>query len=159
MARPQLALSLEQLKDLRGCLSWLGQEVGVHCGLLLDMSGQEIVHWTTRSGLDITSIAALAAGDMLATLEIAQMFGGKRTCNLVVQEHDEQTILMARVGEGLALLVVTEREVPLGWTRMAIKQTSAKMLTIVGSAAMTPPPPAVTESFESQFAAQLDTIW
>jgi predicted regulator of Ras-like GTPase activity (Roadblock/LC7/MglB family) len=159
MARSQIVLSAAQLQKLRACLAWLGREAAVRCGLLVDLSGQDIVHWSVQNNLDVPSIAALAAGDLMATLEIARMLGMKRACNLIIQEHDEQTILISRVGEGLLLLIVTTREVPLGWARLAIKQMSAAMLSIIGEAAMVPPPPAISDDFEAHFAAQLDRIW
>lgn len=159
MARSQLVLAPAQLRDLHACLVWLGREVDVRCAMLVDLSGQDIVHWSAQKSYDISSIAALAAGDLVATIELARMLGGQRTCNLIVQEHDDQTILMSRVGEGLLLLIATARDVPLGWSRMAIKQTTSRMLNILGDIAMLPPPPAVSDDFEAIFAAQLDTLW
>lgn len=159
MIRSQLTLSATQLHELHACLTWIGREVDVRCGLLADLSGQEIVHWGAQSAPDISNVAALAAGELMATLEIGRMFGGKRSCNLIVQEHDEQTILMTRVGDGLLLLIVTAREVPLGWSRMAIKEVTVRMLKILGDIVMIPPPPAITDDFESQFSAQLNNIW
>jgi predicted regulator of Ras-like GTPase activity (Roadblock/LC7/MglB family) len=159
MAQSQLVLSAAQLDELRSYLAQLGQQATVNYSMLADLSGQDIVHWVARSAVDVSSIAALAAGNMMSTLEIGQMLGGHRSCNLVVQEYDEQTILIGRVGEGLLLLVATAKEVPLGWSRLAVKRTCDKILVVVGSAAMTPPPLAVTEDFAANFAAQINALW
>ncbi|NJN18621.1 MAG: roadblock/LC7 domain-containing protein [Oscillochloris sp.] len=159
MAQSQLVLSVQQLTEIRNTLAQLGQQADVRCALLADMSGQDIVSWEPRGGTDTASIAALAAGDLMATLEVGRMLGGRRACNLIVQEHDDLTILIGRVGEGLLLLLAMAKDVPLGWSRLALKRTSDRILSVVGSAAMTPPPPAVSEDFEQNFAAQLDSIW
>ncbi len=159
MPRSQLVLSPAQLNDLRACLAQFGQQADVQCAMLADFSGQDIVSWNAQEDVDTPSIAALAAGDLMATLEIGRMLGGKRACNLIVQEHDDLTILIARVGDGLLLLLATAKDVPLGWSRLAIKRATDRILGIVGTTVLSPPPPAVSEDFERNFANQLDSIW
>ncbi|MCU0491082.1 MAG: roadblock/LC7 domain-containing protein [Chloroflexaceae bacterium] len=159
MTRSQLLLSVEQLGELRACLEGLSQQGDVRFTMLGDLSGQEIVSWDARNDLDTPSIAALIAGDLMATLEIGRMLGGKRTCNLIIQEHEDMTILVGRVGEGLLLLLATAKDVPLGWARLALKRSVDRILAIVGTAAMTPPPSAVSDDFEMNFAAQIESIW
>jgi predicted regulator of Ras-like GTPase activity (Roadblock/LC7/MglB family) len=159
MARSQLILSVGQLQELRQLLAQFGQQADVRFVFLGDLSGLDIVSWDGRDSTDVGSVAALAAGDMMATLEVGRLLGGKRACNLIVQEHDELTILIGRVGEALLLLLATARDVPLGWSRLAMKRASDRILAIVGSAAMVPPPDAISEDFERSFAAQLDKIW
>ncbi len=159
MARSQLILSVGQLQELRQLLAQFGQQADVRFVFLGDLSGLDIVSWDGRDSTDVGSVAALAAGDMMATLEVGRLLGGKRACNLIVQEHDELTILIGRVGEALLLLLATARDVPLGWSRLAMKRASDRILAIVGSAAMAPPPDAISEDFERSFAAQLDKIW
>ncbi|MBX0329214.1 hypothetical protein K2Z83_16190 [Oscillochloris sp. ZM17-4] len=159
MSRSQLVLSASQLQELRQLLAQFSQQVDVRFAFLGDLSGLDIVSWDGRSETDVGSVAALAAGDMMATLEVGRLLGGKRACNLIVQEHDDLTILISRVGEGLLLLLATARDVPLGWSRLAMKRSTDRILAIVGSAAMVPPPDAISEDFERSFAAQLDNIW
>jgi predicted regulator of Ras-like GTPase activity (Roadblock/LC7/MglB family) len=159
MASSQIILSAAQQDELRHALAKIAQDATVHCALLGDLSGQEISSWVPHGGFDISSIAALAAGDIMATLEINRMLGGERSCNIVIQEHDDQIILIGRVGEALILLLAVARDVPLGWARIALKSATTRILAVVGAAAHTPPPPAVTEDFAAQLSAQLDTIW
>lgn len=159
MTRSQLVLGPAQLNEIRAALSQLGQQADVRLAMLGDLSGQDLVAWAGRSEVDTSSIAALAAGDLMATLEVGRMLGGRRACNLIVQEHDDLTILVGRVGESLLLLIATAKDVPLGWSRLAVKRTADKILALVGAAAMVPPPAAVSDDFESSFAAQLDLLW
>jgi predicted regulator of Ras-like GTPase activity (Roadblock/LC7/MglB family) len=159
MARSQLVLSTQQLHELKHLLTQFSQQADVRFAILGDLSGLDIVSWDSGTGTDIGSVAALSAGDMMATLEVGRLLGGKRACNLIVQEHDDLTILISRIGEALLLLIATARDVPLGWSRLALKRSSDKILAIVGSAAMVPPPDAISEDFERSFAAQIDNIW
>jgi predicted regulator of Ras-like GTPase activity (Roadblock/LC7/MglB family) len=159
MARSQLVLSIQQLQELKQLLSQFSQQADVRFAMLGDLSGLDIVSWDCGSDTDIGSVAALSAGDMMATMEVGRLLGGKRACNLIVQEHDDLTILIARVGESLLLLLATARDVPLGWSRLAIKRSTDRILAVVGSAAMVPPPDAISEDFERSFASQIDNIW
>jgi predicted regulator of Ras-like GTPase activity (Roadblock/LC7/MglB family) len=159
MSRSPTVLSLAQIHEIRSVLAQLGQQADVRLAMLGDLSGQDMVSWSGRSAVDTASVAALAAGDLMATLEVGRMLGGRRTCNLIVQEHDDLTILVGRVGESLLLLLATAKDVPLGWSRLAVKRTADRLLAVVGSVAQVPPPAAVSDDFEQSFAAQLDTIW
>jgi predicted regulator of Ras-like GTPase activity (Roadblock/LC7/MglB family) len=159
MTRSQQVLGQAQMLEIRAALAQLGQQADVRLAMLGDLSGQDMVSWSGHADVDTASVAALAAGDLMATLEVGRMLGGKRACNLIVQEHDDLTILVGRVGEGLLLLIATAKDVPLGWSRLAVKRTADKILSIVGSAAMVPPPAAVSDDFERSFAAQLDSLW
>ncbi|NTU82664.1 MAG: roadblock/LC7 domain-containing protein [Chloroflexales bacterium] len=159
MSRSQLVLSVAQLNELQGLLAQFSQQADVRCAILGDLSGQDIVSWAGRDGADLGSVAALAAGDLMATLEIGRLLGGQRACNMIVQEHEDMTILVARVGQGLLLLLATARDVPLGWSRLALKRAIDRILPIVGKAANTPPPPGISDDFAQSFSSQLDSIW
>lgn len=159
MAQSQIVLSTSQINTLQRDMAQMGRQSGVRFVMLADLSGQDISYWDAAGNSDVGSIAALAAGDLMATLELGRMLGGQRACNLIVQEHDEQTILIGRVGKGLLLLLATARDVPLGWSRLAVKRMVERILAVVGTFADTSPPPGVNEDFEDQFAAQLNTIW
>lgn len=159
MSGSQLVLSQTQLSTLNTYVKQLGQNQGVRFVILADMGGQDIVYYDGGGNSDIASIAALAAGDLMATLEIGRMLGGERACNLIIQEHDVQTVLISRVGQALFLLISTMKDVPLGWSRLSIKRTAESILSVVGSLADTPPPPGISSDFEDNFAEQINAIW
>lgn len=159
MYRSQPVLSAPQLTAIHGLLGQLSQQAHMRCAFLCDLSGQELASWTEQAELDLVSLAALAAGDLMATMEIARLLGGKRACNVIIQEHDDMTILVSRVGEGLVLLIATAVDVPIGWSRLAVKRTGERILELVGSAAMTPPPLVMSDDFVASFNAQIDNIW
>ncbi|NJK81869.1 MAG: hypothetical protein HC914_19210 [Chloroflexaceae bacterium] len=76
MTQTQLVLSKTQLATLGSDLSQLGRQHGVRFAILGDLSGQDIAFWDALGESDIASIAALAAGDLMATLELGRMLGG-----------------------------------------------------------------------------------
>jgi predicted regulator of Ras-like GTPase activity (Roadblock/LC7/MglB family) len=156
---PQIVLSPDQHEELRHILSQITQQANIHCALLADLGGQELSTWTQWTIQDLPSVAALAAGDIMAAIEINRMLGGERTCNIIIQEYDDQIVLIGRVGESLLLLLATGRDVPLGWARLALKNATTRILAVVGSAAQVPPPAAVSDDFAAQFSAQLDRVW
>ncbi len=158
-ARTRLvSLSAEHLHELRACLVQLGKQGGVSCALLADLNGQDIVHWNAFGDIDTASVAALAAGDLLATLEINQLLMGQQGCKLIVQEHEDQHILMGRVGEHHLLLMATSTDVPLGWVRLNLKRTSERILEILDSATLTLPQ-TVSSTFALDVARQIERIW
>lgn len=157
MAHSQIVLSPNQLQKLRACLVWLGRHASVRCGIVADLSGQDIVHWSMQPNLDTSSIAALAAGNLMATLEIARMFGLGQTGNMITHEHAEQTIIIARINEQLLLLVAASRDTPLGWVRVAVKQVNGAIVKIVGT--LERPPAAIEGNFAAGVSQTLDTIW
>jgi predicted regulator of Ras-like GTPase activity (Roadblock/LC7/MglB family) len=140
-----------QFAQLQARVAQLGAVDGVRCALLADLSGQEIAAWAAATPPDLASLAALAAADLLATFEVSALLGGDRSCNLITQEYDDQTIVLAQVGSAL---VVTEPELPLGRLRLALKRTTAQILEVV-TAATASAPPVLDERFAGAFAMEL----
>jgi predicted regulator of Ras-like GTPase activity (Roadblock/LC7/MglB family) len=135
MSKP-LLLSPQQHAALRHELSQLSGETGITCAMLLDMNGQPVAQWARWGTLDFSAVAGIVAGDMAAALEIGSMVGGRGPCKVIIQEHDDKHVLCTRVDRQLLLLLVTGRDVPLGWARMTARQTSATMATIVARASV-----------------------
>jgi predicted regulator of Ras-like GTPase activity (Roadblock/LC7/MglB family) len=69
---------------------------------------------------------------LVATLEIGQMMGSQRGCNLIVQEHEGQSVLVSRVGVEMLLLMATDQEVSLGWSRLAVRRTADHIAGVIG---------------------------
>ncbi len=129
-------LTPQQVEQFRECLAeWRGQP-GLYCILLADFSGQALATWSRYDEIDMQGIAALAAGDLSATLEIGMLIGGQRNCSLIVQEHDEQTILIGRIGTDLMLLMATAQDVPTGWSRLTMRRLSERLTAITEAAAL-----------------------
>lgn len=159
MSSTQFVLSADQINTLRADLVQLGEQAGIRFVILADLSGHDIVSFDASGNRDISTITTLAASDMMATLEIGQMLGSERACNLIVQEHDDQTVLISRVGQRLLLVVSTTNDVPLGWSRLAIKRVVDRVLLIVGAIADTPLTPAASDDSGTNFTPHLNTIW
>lgn len=152
--KPTRALSAEHLPRLKETLAALGREPGMTCALLIDMSGQELAAWHRVQQLDVSEIAALAAGEVQAAGEISRALGSIRPGNVTILEHDEHVVLTARLEDDLALLLVTEPSVPLGWARLALKRTGEAARAIIGTP-QSGRTPELPHNFEAHMTAQI----
>jgi CheY-like chemotaxis protein len=107
-----------QIEAMRLALKDLALEPDVQCALLADMSGIVLTHWSRRRDINVTVVAALAAGNSLALTEIGRNLGQQRPSNLVIQEGFDQSIIMAHIND-LLLLLAIGANASLGWARIA----------------------------------------
>ncbi len=99
--------------------------------LLTDVSGQLISLLGKREKLDPVALSSLIAGDMAASQEVAKIIGQYQHCQLIVREGLGSNIFVAEAGESLILFVLVEKDVPLGWVRLIINETSNKLAEIM----------------------------
>ncbi len=118
-----------QIESMRAALKELAMEPGVHSALLADMSGIVLTHWSRYRDINVTVVAALAAGNSLALAEIGRNMGQRHPGRLVIQEGDDQSILMAHM-EDLLLLLALSADTSLGWARIATMRACEEILRI-----------------------------
>lgn len=118
-----------QIEAMRAALKELAMEPGVHSALLADMSGIVLTHWSRYRDINVTVVAALAAGNSLALAEIGRNMGQRQPGRLVIQEGDDQSILMAHM-EDLLLLLALSADTSLGWARIATMRACEEILRI-----------------------------
>ena len=122
--------SNHQIESMRNALRELALEPDVHCALLTDISGIVLTHWSRRRDINVTVVAALAAGNSLALAEIGRNLGQKHPSNLVIQEGQDQSIIMAQVDDLLLLLAIGPNA-SLGWARITTMRTCEELSRIV----------------------------
>lgn len=118
-----------QIEAMRQALKELALEPDVHCAVLADISGIVLTHWSRRRDINVTVIAALAAGNTMALAEIGRNLGQQRPGYLVIQEGHDQSIIMATM-EDLLLLVAIGPNASLGWARIATLRACEEVLRI-----------------------------
>lgn len=123
------AYSEGQIEAMRQALKELALEPDVHCAVLADISGIVLTHWSRRRDINVTVIAALAAGNTMALAEIGRNLGQQRPGYLVIQEGHDQSIIMATM-EDLLLLVAIGPNASLGWARIATLRACEEVLRI-----------------------------
>ncbi len=121
--------SEHQIEAMRAALKELAMEPGVHSALLADMSGIVLTHWSRYRDINVTVVAALAAGNSLALAEIGRNMGQRAPGRLVIQEGEDQSILMAHMDD-LLLLLALSADTSLGWARIATLRACDEIIRI-----------------------------
>jgi CheY-like chemotaxis protein len=121
--------SERQIEAMRQALKELALEPDVHCALLADMSGIVLTHWSRRRDINVTVVAALAAGNTLALAEIGRNLGQRAPGHLVIHEGQDQSIIMATMSD-LLLLIAIGPNASLGWARIATLRACEEVLRI-----------------------------
>ncbi|RRR65467.1 MAG: response regulator [Candidatus Viridilinea halotolerans] len=124
--------SEQQIEAMRLALKDMAMEPDVHCAVLADLSGIVLTHWSRRRDINITVVAALAAGNTMALAEIGRNLGQQNPGHLVIHEGQDQSILMATMGD-LLLLIAIGPNASLGWARIATLRACEEILQIAKS--------------------------
>src|SRR6184192_807583 len=95
---------------------------------LVDKNGQEIAVQGEVGGLDTTSLASLAAGNVAATDGMAQLIGEKEFPTLS-HEGEKESIHISVLGR-LLLVVVFDEQSSLGLVKLRTKQISRQLSTL-----------------------------
>jgi predicted regulator of Ras-like GTPase activity (Roadblock/LC7/MglB family) len=125
-----LILPVEQVERIERILDVLCINTRSSYVFLSDISGQVIdARGATRS-TDIVTLAALMAGNMAATAEMALMIGEERPFHLMFHEGEKSNIYLSQVGETFLLAVVFASEIPIGLVRMFSKRAVEELQSI-----------------------------
>src|ERR687883_1890412 len=95
---------------------------------LVDKNGQEIAVQGEIGGLDTTSLASLAAGNVAATGGMARLIGEKEFPTLS-HEGEPESIHICIIGRVLLVVVFDERS-SLGLVKLRVKQASRDLSTL-----------------------------
>ncbi|HRP08417.1 MAG TPA: hypothetical protein PLL69_08010 [Gemmatimonadales bacterium] len=134
-------------------LTDLVRESAARVALVMTSSGQVIgQHGFTRS-LDVMAAAALGAGILATTGELARLIGAERGFGAVVHQGAAQGVWLAEFDTprgGWVALVVFGRESTVGLVRMFFERFARAV------AEATPPPVAEREVLAEGFERELD---
>jgi predicted regulator of Ras-like GTPase activity (Roadblock/LC7/MglB family) len=101
------------------------------CSLLLaDISGRVICMRNVGNRFDPTNLAALAAGNLAATAEIAKQIGEMQPFQLLFHEGDARNIYLSDVAGTFILAVVFDTSVQIGVVRLFTRQAVKKLLEL-----------------------------
>ena len=95
---------------------------------LVDKNGQEIAVQGEVGGLDTTSLASLAAGNVAATGGMAQLIG-EREFPTLSHEGERESIHISIIGRTLLIVVFDDRS-SLGLVKLRVKQASRELSSI-----------------------------
>lgn len=121
-----LVMSDDLTNQLEAILEQLQAKLPGTSLLLTDIGGRLLSSRGIERRYDPVSLAALVAGNMAATTEIARQIGEQQPFQLIFHEGDESNIYLSEVGGSFLLVVVFDRSLQLGivrlFTRQAVKE-------------------------------------
>jgi len=130
-----LAYTLGQ-KQLDGIENVLDKDLinlGVHCVLLLDMSGNIIANLDNGNMKhDIYSLAALAAGNFGAVSAMAKIMG-ENEFSLLFHRGNKENMHFSKVMTDFLLVTIFGKDVSLGFLRLKVAESIRKIEKILES--------------------------
>lgn len=115
---------------IKAVLARLRLDASARVVFLVDKDGQQIAAHGDVAGLDTTSLASLAAGNVAATGGMAELIGEKEFPTLS-HEGEHESIHISVVGRLLLVVVFDERS-SLGLVKLRSRQVSQELAAIFG---------------------------
>lgn len=146
--RPRSKITAAQLADIQSSIGELGYTANASYVLLADLDGQDVTYWCRLGDIDSATIAALSAGDFLASLTIGETLGCRGTTRTIIQEHDGYLVLIMQLASGHILLMVTGDGISLGFARLTMRRSCDEITTILSAPLLEFPRPTLVAEFE-----------
>jgi predicted regulator of Ras-like GTPase activity (Roadblock/LC7/MglB family) len=130
MAVSDLVLHETDHRRLATVLNRLREEANARVAFLIDKNGQQLAVAGHLDGLDVTSLAALTAGNVAATDGLAKLLGEREFATLF--HEGEHGSLHINVVAGRAILVVIfDERSSLGLVRLRVKKSTTDLSSIL----------------------------
>ncbi len=148
--RSGMLLRSEELEALRGLLAGCLERLPARFVLLVDLTGQVVLALGDPGQADLGALGALVAGDLAASQEIARLTGEYQDYQVILREGQSTHLLIAGAGPRLSLLAQVGREVPLGWSRVLVRDVACRAAAILAGAppAESPVPAAAEQALD-----------
>jgi predicted regulator of Ras-like GTPase activity (Roadblock/LC7/MglB family) len=115
---------------LKSILVMTQRDLRAELVLLIDRSGQQIVAEGPAHGIDMTSLASLAAANIAATDGIARLVG-EPEFSVLYHQGKHRSIHISDVAKRFSLVVVFDENVGLGMVRLRVKRATAYLEEIL----------------------------
>lgn len=155
MSSGKTILSIQHLKQIESCLTFLRRETKALRVLLADVSGHLIEEQGVDGRIDASVLSALAAGEMAASRELARLVGQEARFKLLLHEGDGRSVYLSEVDEETLLITVCDNNTPIGLLRFYIRETVNRLRPILHEARQQQGGVEITET---DLAASLDQL-
>lgn len=112
------------------CLERLLDRSRAVCVLLADTSGQLIGETGKGAELDTPALAAVTAGNMAATAEVARQMGEVAPFSYLFHEGQKRSIYISAVGETLLLVIIFDELSQVGLVRIFARLAVNELLDV-----------------------------
>jgi len=129
-----IVLSGEMYKAISEVVSELATKTRSRAIVFADMNGHPITQRGTSADIDISNLAALAAGDFSATAEIAKIIGERQQFKFIFHEGEKYNAYLSNVGQDFLLILIFESKTALGMIRIYTKRAIATLSEVVAGA-------------------------
>ncbi len=104
-------------------------EAGADHVIIVDFSGNLIMHQGSLHMEDIFSLAALSAANFAATAEIAKLIG-EEDFSLLFHKGDKRNIHFSRLGTEYIIITLFNENVSLGLIRLRLNRAVEQMIAV-----------------------------
>lgn len=107
------------------------RDSGALCVVVLDRGGIRITSQGLTHGVDLTSMAALAAGAFASTKELAKLIG-ETEFSVLFQQGKKEHLLVSPIDAEHLLLVVCDDHTPVGLVHSYVKENVIRLAAVLG---------------------------
>ena len=151
-----LVLSVEQAGAIDSCLDKMADKAKARCIILADVTGQLIAERGQTSTINTQVLSALAAGELVATHELARLVGESARFKLLLNEGETRNVYLSDVGERLIVIIVSDNATPIGLVRLVLKQAVEELMPILMQQTLTAAETPMNEALGGDFAQLLE---
>ena len=126
MGQASVVIYEEELREMGHIIARLVAESGAKSAFLIDKDGQLITSSGETEGIDQTSLASLAAGNIAATGGLAELIG-EREFSILFHEGEKDHIHISLVGQRAILVVIFDDRTSLGLVRLRVRQAGERL--------------------------------
>jgi len=130
MSLSDLVILESDFASFKKTLEKLGRDSNAKLVFLLDKNGQQIASAGNLDGIDPTSLASLAAGNVAATEGLAQLVG-EQEFSILFHEGKNENLHINVVGGRAILLVLFDERSSLGLVRLRVKKASTDLNAVL----------------------------
>jgi predicted regulator of Ras-like GTPase activity (Roadblock/LC7/MglB family) len=155
-----LVIYQEETEKINVALKRLLKGSEAKCALLVDKDGHLVTRQGFTQSLDTTSLAALLAGSLASTREIARLVG-EPEFSVLFHQGKRDHIHMSLVGDRSILVVVFDDRTTIGMVRLYAKEASTELEQIYSAslAKRDPHEAGLSEEFTASAGDKLDDIF
>lgn len=124
---PSLVLNAQQIDRITKALDEVQSKTRANYALFADISGQLIQMRGRIGSTDMVALAALIAGNIAATSEIARRIGEPSKFRVLLLEGDSNNIYLAQVGDRFLLAVAFTSDIQIGLVRLFGKRAADEL--------------------------------